>query len=55
MPADGLTKPLPRQKHQHFVQQLGLVDLTKLGMLQNTHSGHSGGVCQPEQVNLSLV
>jgi hypothetical protein len=27
MPADGLTKSLPRQKHQVFVQQLGLVDI----------------------------
>ena len=30
MPADGLTKALPRQKHEAFVQQLGLVDITKL-------------------------
>ena len=33
MPADGLTKALPRQKHQNFVRQLGLVDLSKLGIL----------------------
>jgi hypothetical protein len=47
MPADGLTKPLPRQKHQNFVRQLGLVDLTKIGLLQNSSSSHSGGGCQP--------
>jgi len=28
MPADGLTKPLSRQKHERFVQMLGLVDIT---------------------------
>ena len=33
MPADGLTKALSRQKHQNFVRQLGLVDLSKLGLL----------------------
>jgi len=27
MPADGLTKTLPRQKHENFVRQLGLVDI----------------------------
>jgi hypothetical protein len=27
MPADGLTKALPRQRHQTFIQQLGLVDI----------------------------
>ena len=27
MPADGLTKILPRQKHIEFVRQLGLVDI----------------------------
>jgi hypothetical protein len=27
MPADGLTKALPRQKHEIFVRQLGLVDI----------------------------
>jgi hypothetical protein len=27
MPADGLTKALPRQRHERFVQQLGLVDI----------------------------
>jgi hypothetical protein len=32
MPADGLTKLLPRQKHENFVKQLGLVDLSKLGL-----------------------
>jgi len=28
MPADGLTKILPRQKHKSFVQQLGLSDIS---------------------------
>jgi AraC-like DNA-binding protein len=27
MPADGLTKSLPRQKHQTFIKQLGLIDI----------------------------
>jgi hypothetical protein len=30
MPADGLTKALNRQKHQIFIQQLGLVDIKHL-------------------------
>jgi hypothetical protein len=30
MPADGLTKVLPRQKHLDFVKQLGLTDVPKL-------------------------
>ncbi|CRG92922.1 hypothetical protein PISL3812_10003 [Talaromyces islandicus] len=30
MPADGLTKPLPRQKHQEFVQHLGLIEIGHL-------------------------
>jgi hypothetical protein len=29
MPADGLTKILPKQKFNEFVRQLGLVDITK--------------------------
>jgi hypothetical protein len=28
MPADGLTKALPRQRHETFMQQLGLVDIS---------------------------
>jgi hypothetical protein len=30
MAADGLTKALPRQKHEHFVNQLNIVDITGL-------------------------
>jgi len=30
MPADGLTKALPRQKHEAFVSQLNIVDITGL-------------------------
>jgi hypothetical protein len=30
MPADGLTKALPRQKHETFIKQLGLVDIENL-------------------------
>ena len=30
MPADGLTKALPRQRHEIFVKQLGLIDIAKL-------------------------
>lgn len=29
MPADGFTKPLPRQKHENFVRQLRLVDIAQ--------------------------
>jgi len=29
MPADGLTKHLPKQKHRRFMKQLGLVDIRK--------------------------
>ncbi len=29
MPAGGLTKALPRQKHQDFVKQTGLIDIAK--------------------------
>jgi hypothetical protein len=35
MPADGFTKALPRQKHEEFVRQLKLTDLTTLLSLQN--------------------
>jgi hypothetical protein len=35
MPADGLTKALPRQKHDEFVRQLRLADLTTLLSFQN--------------------
>ena len=30
MPADGLTKALPTQKHQEFVRQIGLIDIQHL-------------------------
>jgi hypothetical protein len=40
MPADGLTKPLPRQKHKKFIQLLGLVDIRD--KLPNSGS-HLGG------------
>ncbi|KAF1964046.1 hypothetical protein BU23DRAFT_494102, partial [Bimuria novae-zelandiae CBS 107.79] len=30
MPADGLTKIFPRQKHASFVRQLGLSDISAL-------------------------
>jgi hypothetical protein len=30
MPADGLTKVLPRPKHESFVKQLGLEDIRSL-------------------------
>jgi hypothetical protein len=29
MPADGLTKVLPKQKFIEFIRQLGLVDITE--------------------------
>ena len=30
MPADGLTKALPRQRHEIFIRQLGLIDIREL-------------------------
>jgi hypothetical protein len=30
MPADGLTKVLPRLKHESFIKQLGLEDIRSL-------------------------
>ena len=30
MPADGLTKPLPGQKHQNFIKLLNMVDIKHL-------------------------
>ena len=30
MPADGLTKSLPNQKHQNFIKLLNMVDITSL-------------------------
>ena len=36
MPADGLTKALSRQKHESFLRQLGLVDLSRLEILRST-------------------
>ena len=30
MPADGLTKALPRQKHEAFIRQLNMVDIGSL-------------------------
>jgi hypothetical protein len=41
MVADGLTKELPGQKHQEFVRQLNLVDITNLLLdlkVDNTNS-----------------
>jgi hypothetical protein len=35
MPADGLTKALPRQRHEAFIQQLELVDLSKLDLMRH--------------------
>jgi hypothetical protein len=30
MPADGLTKPLPHEKHRQFIKQLGMVNIDHL-------------------------
>jgi hypothetical protein len=35
MPADGLTKILPKQQHAHFVRQLGLVNINDLILRSN--------------------
>jgi len=45
MPADGLTKALPYQRHKAFIRQLGLVDIVdRLTLATKTQAG---GVCQP--------
>jgi hypothetical protein len=46
MPADGFTKSLPRQKHDEFMRQLGLVDVKKA--LTRDGSSHSSEVLAPE-------
>ena len=43
MPADGLTKALPRQRHEAFVRLLGLTDITTL-----LSEPQAGGVCQTD-------
>lgn len=45
MPADGFTKPLPRQRHEMFVDQLNLVDIHDR-MQQPLLTVKAGGVCQ---------
>lgn len=43
MPADGLTKVLPRQKFKEFVKQLDLVDITsRLRNIKITHINNIG-------------
>jgi hypothetical protein len=38
MPADGLTKPLPRQKHTQFVEMLGLIDIkSRINTPEDSH------------------
>lgn len=40
MPADGLTKPLPRQKHTQFVKMLGLTDIkSRIHTPEDSHDG----------------
>jgi len=41
MPADSLTKPLQRQKHENFINMLRLVDISHL-----LDGKGAGGVCQ---------
>src|SRR5438876_364039 len=36
MPVDDLTKALSRQKHESFLMQLGLVDLSRLEILESS-------------------
>jgi hypothetical protein len=42
MPADGLTKVLPRPKHKSFVKQLGLKDIRSLIAPQENKEGEKG-------------
>jgi hypothetical protein len=48
MPADGFTKMLPRQKHEEFLRQLHLTDITHLTN-QETRSAWAPR-CQTEEV-----
>jgi hypothetical protein len=41
MIADGMTKQLPRQKHEEFIKMLGLVNISKQIQLVNTEGGMS--------------
>lgn len=36
MPADGLTKALPHQKHVDFIDQIGLIDIAERINRSNT-------------------
>jgi hypothetical protein len=50
MPADGFTKTLSRQRHEHFVKQLNLIDIKPLlstGQAASSDAQEAGGVCQP--------
>jgi hypothetical protein len=50
MPADGLTKALPAQKHATFVQQLNLIDILK--KLEGNHSNNvDGKAITPENIH----
>jgi ribosomal protein L30/L7E len=44
MPADSLTKVLPRPKHKSFVKQLGLKDIRSLITLQENKEEEEKGV-----------
>ena len=49
MPADGFTKALSRQRHEKFIQQLNLVDISlQLSPRESASSDtqEAGGVCQ---------
>ena len=48
MPADGLTKPLPAQKHATSLQQLNLVDISKRLGENNNIGGNTKG---PESIH----
>ena len=48
MRADGLTKALPRQRHETFIRQLGLVDIGEklVDSASSLLSSEAGGVCR---------
>jgi hypothetical protein len=51
MPADGLTKALPRLKHQEFVRQLGMEDLSAQFATGNSLNQSSEGVPDPKDLS----
>lgn len=55
MPADGLTKPLPTQKHAAFVQQLNLVDISTRLMTEQQQAPQHTTEQEQEQEDIDTL